>query len=103
MIDWDRVQELREELGDEDFAEVGQIFISEIEEKLAALSGTDARAPADFHFLRGSAANLGLEGFARSCSTAEARAKAGDPVDLDALARDFAASLREIDGLFDAA
>ena len=33
MIDWDRVQELREEVGAEEFAEVIELFLEEVDEK----------------------------------------------------------------------
>lgn len=102
MIDWDRVTELKSEVGEDGFAEIGQIFIAEIEAKLAEIAGGDPEA-SDFHFLRGSAANLGLSEFAASCSTAEAQAKAGDPVDLADLAEIFALSLHEMGPAFDAA
>ena len=37
MIDWARVSELRDEVGAEDFDEVVELFLEEVEEAIAAL------------------------------------------------------------------
>lgn len=103
MIDWDRVSELQEEIGEEDFAEVGQVFIEEITEKLDEIAANAAPDPGDFHFLRGSAANLGLTAFAEACKSAELATKAGETVELAALRGLFSAALEELDGLFELA
>lgn len=96
MIDWDRLTRLRSEIGDEDFAEVAEMFVVEIGEALARLAARPGTATAeDFHFLRGSAANLGFAGFADACSAAESAVDGGRPVDLPALAALFEASLAE--------
>ena len=35
MIDWERVAELKDEVGDDDFAEIADLFLAEVEEQLA--------------------------------------------------------------------
>jgi len=77
VICWDRVNELREEVGQEDFNEVLEIFFEEVEEVIEKLRNTpDPQSyEADFHFLKGSALNLGFERFAHLCSASEIAAR----------------------------
>lgn len=96
MIDWDRVSELQEEIGEEDFIEVGRLFLAEIEEKLQEMAAEGSRDAADYHYLRGSAANLGLVEFADLCGAAEAAAKTGDTGDLAPIRACFDSSAAEI-------
>ena len=42
MIDWDRISELQEEVGEEGVAEVIDIFLEEMDEGIAALSNLTA-------------------------------------------------------------
>ena len=73
MIDWTRVARLREELGDEDFAEVADLFLEEVDEvvdRMHAAQGPEQLA-ADLHFLRGSALNLGFRDLAQLCAEGE--------------------------------
>ena len=44
MIDWKRVSELREEVGEENFDEVIDLFLFEVEDELARLTGCHATA-----------------------------------------------------------
>lgn len=101
MIDWDRVTELQEEIGEEDFVEVGQMFVAEIEEKLQEMAAAGSHDAADFHYLRGSAANLGLVEFAGLCGEAEQTARGGGIGDFAAVRASFTASLAEIVPLFE--
>jgi HPt (histidine-containing phosphotransfer) domain-containing protein len=80
MIDWARVQQLREEIGTSAFAEVVMMFLDEAEEVLARLSPTrGAKALGDdCHFLKGAALNLGFDQLAQLCQQAEHSAKLGD-------------------------
>ncbi len=66
MIDWTRVSELRDEIGAEDFGEIVEIFLEEVEEEISALrDGVENEAlEAKLHFLKGSALNLGFADFA---------------------------------------
>lgn len=97
MIDWDRVAELRDEIGEEGFAEIAEIFIEEIDETLAhlAAAGTAPQA-SDFHFLRGSAVNLGFADFATLARAAEETCAAGRSVDIGRMRRTFDASVAEM-------
>jgi histidine phosphotransfer protein HptB len=86
MIDWDRVCELRDEIGAEDFAEVVQLFLEETE-KVANTLGKDKSPQAiesALHFLKGSALNLGFRDLAALCQIGEKAAAAGrcDAIDL---------------------
>ena len=86
MIDWDRVRELRDEIGAESFGEVVEIFLEEVEQEIAALrSGGAANGlESRLHFLKGSALNLGFAAFSEKCQTGETAASNGaaDSVDI---------------------
>lgn len=80
MIDWDRVAALREEVGEEDFDEVVELFLQEVDEEIETLA---AQSPQDglsekLHFLKGSALSLGFREFSGLCQNGEA-ALAKDP------------------------
>ncbi|WP_299684551.1 Hpt domain-containing protein [uncultured Tateyamaria sp.] len=79
MIDWQRVSDLRDEIGAEDFEEVVPLFLEEVSGVIDALSaGPDlSRLEEDLHFLKGSALNLGFEAFSNLCSAGEKAAAAG--------------------------
>ena len=108
MIDRTRLNGLREDIGEEDFADVAFLFVAEITEHLQRLRDDPARATAaDFHFLCGSAANMGFVAMAEACRRAEAACAADRPPDIDAIAECFARSLDaiapEIPGIANAA
>lgn len=69
MISLDRIEELKSEIGPEDFGEIVDLFLSESEEMLSALRAcTDpAEAEALLHGLKGSALNLGFVDLAHLC------------------------------------
>jgi HPt (histidine-containing phosphotransfer) domain-containing protein len=96
MIDWGRLNELRDEIGAEDLAEVAGVFLDEADEVMdrVARGQSVGRMEAELHFLKGSALNLGLRAFADLCQDGEKRAAGGDPdpVDLARLADLYAAS-----------
>jgi HPt (histidine-containing phosphotransfer) domain-containing protein len=73
MIDWTRVGELRDEIGEEGFLEVVELFLDEVEEVVARLHATgDAEThEADLHFLKGSAWNLGFAELGALCQDGE--------------------------------
>ncbi|MGQ3487836.1 Hpt domain-containing protein [Roseovarius pacificus] len=79
MIDWNRVRELRDEIGTDEFADVVDLFLEEVESEISALRGRDGpdRIEARLHFLKGSALNLGFEDFAALCQTGEQMANQG--------------------------
>lgn len=79
MIEWERVNELRAEIGDDDFEEVVAMFLEEADEVIARTSPeTCARdLEANLHFLKGAALNLGFTEFAMLCQVGERRAADG--------------------------
>ncbi|MGV8949662.1 MAG: Hpt domain-containing protein [Cypionkella sp.] len=80
MIEWDRVNDLRAEIGEDDFAEVVDLFMQEADEVIARITNTAGAAvlEADLHFLKGAALNLGFREFADLCQDGERRAASGD-------------------------
>jgi HPt (histidine-containing phosphotransfer) domain-containing protein len=93
MIDWTRVSDLREEIGAEDFAEVVEIFLEEVEAAMESLGGDHASLEAQLHFLKGSALNLGFVDFSDLCGAGESRAANGaTDIDLAEIAQCYAAS-----------
>ncbi len=89
MIDWDRVNGLRNDVGSEDFREVVALFLEEVGEIVSRLRRAPdrARLENDLHFLKGSALNLGFAEFSELCREGERQAAEGaaDAVDLEAL------------------
>lgn len=73
LISWDRVCELRSEVGADDFDEIVVMFLDETEETLRELSEAgDPQLRQDLlHALRGSALNLGFHGLSRLCEASE--------------------------------
>ena len=99
MIAWDRVNDLRAEIGDDDFAEVVAMFLDEADEVIGRISKTvGAKAlEADLHFLKGAALNLGFAQFAAFCQEGERRAAAGDTgVDLAQVCNSYQASKKAL-------
>lgn len=85
MIDWQRIHELRAEIGAEDFAEVVSLFLEEADDAVLRLvPGRSAELlEADLHFLKGAALNLGFADFAALCQAGEhAAAQGSTAVDL---------------------
>ncbi|MGV6810888.1 MAG: Hpt domain-containing protein [Brevirhabdus sp.] len=85
MIDWVRVSELREEIGEDDFAEIVTIFLEEVAETLVALEQAppDANLQDILHFLKGSALNLGFGRLGELCRTGEQMAENGESTLID--------------------
>ncbi|WP_264211807.1 Hpt domain-containing protein [Leisingera thetidis] len=84
MIDWPRVTELREEVGAEDFGEVVEIFLEEVEEVIGKLhDGDRSQLEQDLHFLKGSALNLGFEDFSALCLDGERKSAQGQAQGVD--------------------
>lgn len=74
MIDWNRIAELKEEVGEEVFPEVVALFLEEFEGALGTLSPA-APTTAEMHFLKGSAATLGFAQTGELCGKAETQLK----------------------------
>lgn len=77
MIDWKRVAELQEEVGEDAFEEVVSLFLEEVDDVIARLgtAPVPAKLEDDLHFVRGSALNLGFEAFCDACRAAERQAR----------------------------
>ncbi|MEO8241783.1 MAG: Hpt domain-containing protein [bacterium] len=100
MIDWERVRELRAEIGADDFTEVAEMFLEEADEAIARLGpGLSAKATEDnLHYLKGAALNLGFRTLASLCQDGERRAASGDAsVDLAAVRATYQTSRTAFD------
>lgn len=82
MINWERVEELKEEVGREDFADVVEAFLAEMDEFTDRLRADPGRglSAEELHFLKGSALNLGFAALGSLCLESEAALRAGLPV-----------------------
>jgi len=80
MISWERVNELRDEIGDEDFAEVADMFLEEVEEVILRLDSSPKpeTLEEELHSLKGSALNLGFEALSKLCQEGERQAASGN-------------------------
>lgn len=85
MIDWNRVQELRDEIGRDGFAEVADMFLEEADQAVLALEAGPSpdAVEGQLHFLKGSALNLGLADLAAICQDGERMAAAGKGAEVD--------------------
>lgn len=96
MIDWSQVKSLRADVGPEDFDEVVELFLEEVEEVVTRLK-QDAdvnELENDLHFLKGSAMNLGFSEFSALCQDGELRAAEGrgDEINLSKVVECYAVS-----------
>jgi HPt (histidine-containing phosphotransfer) domain-containing protein len=80
MIDWDRVKDLKSEIGEDSFDEIIELFLEETDEVVARLTKENGASAleADLHFLKGSALNIGFSEFARLCQEGERSASMGE-------------------------
>jgi histidine phosphotransfer protein HptB len=85
MIDWKRVEELRNEIGADDFLEVTGMFMEEADQTIVALSGDllPREVEGQLHFLKGSALNLGLVELAAICQEGERQGAADHRATVD--------------------
>ncbi|MDF1802206.1 Hpt domain-containing protein [Thalassovita sp.] len=108
MIDWDRVAELRDQIGAEDFDEVVELFLDEVMEVIEKLRNDPENQDleAELHFLKGSALNLGFADFSEKCHAGERHAANGQSelIELQAILDSFDASrhlfLEELEARF---
>jgi HPt (histidine-containing phosphotransfer) domain-containing protein len=93
MILWSRVNELRDEVGCDDFDEVIDLFLDEVEEVIERLRADTDRGQLeqDLHFLKGSALNLGFATFSDLCQDGERLSAGGrgDSVDVAAIVEGY--------------
>jgi histidine phosphotransfer protein HptB len=96
MLNWDRIRELRDEIGEEDYAEVIELFFEEVDATISRLTrpGSMCEREADLHFLRGSALNIGFSVLGELCEKGELRAIEGtlDESDIATVINTYAAS-----------
>ena len=73
MIDWIRIDELRDEVGQDDFGDIVGVFFEEVQEALENLRRADTVVTllGQLHFLQGSVLNLGFSNFAAICRNEE--------------------------------
>jgi HPt (histidine-containing phosphotransfer) domain-containing protein len=85
MIDWNRVRNLRDEIGTDAFEEVVELFLEEVETEIEKLRAPDAALDigAQLHFLKGSALNLGFADFSDLCDRGEGAAGTGLASEVD--------------------
>ncbi|GEM_PF-502339 len=90
IVDWAQLADLKSAVGEDDFADIADVFLDEAAEALGRLDASDPAALAEgLHFLKGSALNLGFTAFARLCAEGEVAARAGQPVDPGPLVEAF--------------
>ncbi|MBU2981086.1 Hpt domain-containing protein [Lentibacter algarum] len=95
MIDWDKVTELKDDIGAEDFDDIVEVFLAEVEDALAKLPSKDlSELEGCLHFLKGCALNLGFSAFSALCQIGEKSAARGSPesIDVRAVAQCYALS-----------
>lgn len=91
MINWQRTNELVEEVGPESFNEVFGLFIEEVEDELEKLTTKDIEIlRQQMHFLKGSALNLGFRSMANLCQSTEV------DINIESIAADRIAQVRTI-------
>lgn len=88
MIDWERVNALHEEVGPEDFGEVIDLFLEEVDTEIETLrnASNTAELGSKLHFLKGSALSLGFRKFSALCQEGEAALSKSSQTDIDVLA-----------------
>lgn len=96
MIDQARLQELAEDFGEDDLADLIDVFLAETWEAIDDLGNMISDAPGDaltdqFHFLKGCARNLGATDFADRCEQYEKARSPFGPAAYHALRQDFQA------------
>ncbi|MDW3223710.1 MAG: Hpt domain-containing protein [Paracoccaceae bacterium] len=93
MIDWDRVLTLRDEVGAEDFDEVIELFLDEVDDAISELSKKENQTDLEekLHFLKGSALSLGFQHFSGLCQAGETAVSkdASSYVDVDEIIRSY--------------
>lgn len=79
MIDWKRIADLKEELGEDDFEEVFDIFLDEVGDGVQGLDSTlEASAlEAILHSIKGNAVTVGFAALADLASEGEINASRG--------------------------
>ncbi len=84
MIDWTRIDDLKEELGEDDFEEVFEIFLDEVQESVDSLKAapTGQALEAILHSVKGNAVTVGFSKLAELAGAGEINAGQGTDVNL---------------------
>lgn len=85
MIDWARVRELHDEIGEDGFSAVLDMFLAEVGSVVDRLQDdpNPDRLAMDLHFLKGSVLNLGFTQVASLCHEGEGLAAGGQAAIVD--------------------
>lgn len=98
MIDWTRVAQLHDEIGDAGFSEILEVFLEEMEGIVAPLCGTPdpAQLEMTLHAMRGGLLNLGFTDTTTLCREGEALAAQGhaDRIDTALIVQSYDAACR---------
>ncbi|MGI9391292.1 MAG: Hpt domain-containing protein [Boseongicola sp.] len=100
MIDWNRLSELRSEVGEDDYDEILVLFFDEVASVLDSIESANVDAmKRDLHFLKGSAMNIGLTDVSALCQDYELALATNpdDTIDLSAIRHAFLASKEKIE------
>lgn len=92
MIDWERVRELRHDIGKDNFDEVVALFFIEADRAVARLTASNGAQvlSAQLHALKGAALNLGFDQLAGLCRRYEDLVAGGNiDIDIDAVHRAY--------------
>lgn len=71
MIDWDRIAQLKADIGEDTFPELAPVFLAELQEAMSALSANPSPGAAEMHFIKGSALTLGFQDVSQQAAAAE--------------------------------
>lgn len=96
MIDWQRIEELKEDFGPDGLEDLLPVFVEEIQTAIAELSSDcgNQDIAAKAHFIKGSAANLGLTELTKLCAEIESGIEKPDAPALSDLFSKSLAALR---------
>lgn len=67
LVDWERVRDLRDEIGEDGFNDVVALFLEESDTVIDRITTGGTASDAELHFLRGAALNLGFADLADIC------------------------------------
>lgn len=88
MIDWTRIDDLKHELGEDDFEEVFEIFLDEVQDSVDSLKNAPkgAALEAILHSVKGNAITVGFSKLAELAGAGEVKAGQGSDVNLQEIA-----------------
>lgn len=99
-MDWNRLDELRREVGSDALGEVLALFLEETDDMAGRLAGEVDRSTLadDLHFMKGAALNLGFDTLADACRAGETALATTGPesVDVGAILAIYATARAEL-------